>query len=68
MPMGMLYYSGQERRIDVSCFEVFHIGVGFVVARSVISGNAKALERGTSDKCESCAFFVYIRMGLIRGF
>jgi hypothetical protein len=47
--MGMVVYSGLgcvNRRI---LFGVYHIGVGFCVARSTVMGNAKASNRGTSD-------------------
>lgn len=35
--------------------------MGFCVARSIVSGNAKASERGTSNNKNSHAFFVYTR-------
>ena len=38
-----------------------HIGVGFCVARSTLEGNAKALNRGTSDRYRFPRFFfIYV--------
>jgi hypothetical protein len=56
MPMGMFITPSGKRRVDVSRFVVFHIGVGFVVARSTEMGNAKASNRGTSDQYGTHAF------------
>jgi hypothetical protein len=67
MPRVCYITQGRERRVDVSYFEVYHIGVGFVVARSNVLGNAKASGRGTSNKYESCAF-LYIYEWYHRGF
>lgn len=40
--------------------EVYHISVGFCVARSTVMGNAKASSCGTSNGTATHAFFVYI--------
>jgi hypothetical protein len=65
MPRVCYITQGRERRVDVSYFEVYHIGVGFVVARSNVLGNAKASGRGTSNKYESCAFLYIYTNGTI---
>jgi seryl-tRNA(Sec) selenium transferase len=59
MLMGMLLPQA-DAPFGVSNCVVIHIGVGFCVARSTISGNAKASESGTSNSTDSHAFFYFL--------
>lgn len=51
---SMLY-----RQIGYPLGEIYHIGVGFYVARSTVVGNAKASDRWTGDGTAVHAFFMF---------
>ena len=57
MPAGM--FNPFEFDTIVSSKTCMHISVGFcVVARSTVMGNARALNRRTSNSTDSCAFLL----------
>jgi hypothetical protein len=58
MLMGMFITQDGLCHLVVHPFWCLHIGVGFCVARSSKSGNAKASECGTSNSTDSYAFFI----------
>ena len=76
MPCGCDYTSQSKhtcRKAWCAAGGVYHIGVGFCVARSTVMGNAKASSCGTGDGIATHAFsymtfrYIFIHVFLARG-